>query len=91
MLLRQEGEQIFREESSEFRNEQERLTDSARKHIEKACVAGMVTGLTFAAVPPAGAVIGLELVHQLGAATVDLAKHESNERKHKSQKNTSAF
>ncbi len=82
MSLQQEGEQIGGR-ALEFWKEQGRLTDSARKHIDKALVAGIVTGLT-TAVPPhiAGAVVGLELIHQMGAAAVDLRKHEKNKKGH---------
>lgn len=80
MSLLQEGEQTGKVEDK-FRNEQERLTNSARRHIDKACVAGIVTGLTMA-VTPGGAVIALEVIHQLVASGVDLRKHELNKRKH---------
>lgn len=80
MSLRQEGEQTG-ERDSEFRNEQERLLDSAGEHLKKGCVAGVITGLA-TMVSPGAAVIVLEMARQFGAAAVDLGKHESNKRKH---------
>jgi len=86
MSLLQEGEQ-----NGEFWNEQDRLSDSARKHTTKASIAGVVTGLGVAAgaltIGTTGGLIvvavgAAEMVHQLVASTVDIRKHELNKGKH---------
>ena len=64
-------------------DEQGRLMNSASNHAIRGVIAGGVACL--ATLAPGGAVggvvIGLEAAHQLGAAAVDVIKHESNRKR----------
>lgn len=84
MSLQQEREQIG-ETNGEFRIKQEQLLDSAREPIVKVSMWGFVTSTVTTFKAPVGALGGLEVLHQIGAAAVDLRKHELNKRKHQNK------